>query len=149
MAHLADRAGCLKEPGRCPVQRVLDRIRVLRSDRTFLRRLLAMTPQKPLRVTTDKHPAYTKAIRWIVGRNVLHRQSQYLNNRIEQDHRALKQRYYPMLCFGRLASAERFCAAFEELRQYLRIKPGSGVTLAERRAVFVNRWHTLMVELAA
>jgi transposase-like protein len=28
--------------------------------RTFLRRLLAMTPQKPLRVTTDKHPAYGK-----------------------------------------------------------------------------------------
>jgi DDE domain len=50
---------------------------------------------------------------------VLHQQSQYLNNRIEQDHRALKQRYYPMLGFGRLASAERFCAAFEELRQYL------------------------------
>ena len=108
-----------------------------------------MAPQKPLRVTTDKHPAYPKAIRWIVGRNVLHRQSQYLNNRIEQDHRAIKQRYYPMLGFGRLASAERFCAAFEELRQYLRIKPGGGVTLAERRAVFVNRWHALMVELAA
>jgi putative transposase len=74
--------------------------------RAFLGRLLAMTQQKPLRVTTDKHPAYTKAIRWIVGQNVLHRQSQYLNNRIEQDHRALKQRYYPMLGFGRLTSAE-------------------------------------------
>jgi hypothetical protein len=85
-----------------------------------------MTPQKPLPVTTDKHPAYTKAIRWVVGRDVLHRQSQCLNNRIEQDHRALKQRYYPMLGF-RLASAERFCAAFEELRQYLRVKPGSDV----------------------
>ena len=101
--------------------------------RAFLRRLLALAPQKPLRVTTDKHPAYQKAIRWIVGRNVLHRQSQYLNNRIEQDHRALKQRYYPMLGFGRLESAERFRAAFEELRQYLRVKPGGRVTSAERR----------------
>jgi transposase-like protein len=107
-----------------------------------------MTPQKPLPVTTDKHPAHTKAIRWVVGRDVLHRQSQCLNNRIEQDHRALKQRYYPMLGF-RLASAERFCAAFEELRQYLRVKPGRGATLAERRLVFVNRWNALMVELAA
>jgi putative transposase len=115
--------------------------------RAFLRRLLAMTPQKPLRVTTDKHPAYQKAIRWIVGRTVLHRQSQYLNNRIEQDHRALKQRYYPMLGFGRLASAERFCAAFEELRHYLRVKPE--LTLAERRLVFVNRWRALLAELAA
>jgi Resolvase, N terminal domain len=39
MGHLANRAGCLKEPGRFPVQRVLDTIRVLRSDRT-----LAPTP---------------------------------------------------------------------------------------------------------
>jgi len=116
--------------------------------RSFLRRLLAMTPQKPLRITTDKHPAYTKAIRWIVGRTVLHRQSQYLNNRIEQDHRALKQRYSPMLGFGRRESAERFCGAFEELRQYLRVKPGRGVTLAERRLVFLHRWHALMAELA-
>ena len=54
-----------------------------------------------------------------------------------------------MLGFGRLASAERFCAAFEELRQYLRIKPGGRVTSAERRLVFVNRWHALLVELAA
>ena len=36
----------------------------------------------PLRLTTDKHPAYTKAVRWIVGRKVLHRHNQYLNNRI-------------------------------------------------------------------
>jgi hypothetical protein len=54
-----------------------------------------------------------------------------------------------MLGFGRLASAERFCAAFEELRQYLRVKPGGRVTLAERRLVFVDRWRALMVELAA
>jgi hypothetical protein len=38
----------------------------------------------PLRVTTDQHPAYGKAIRWILGRKVRHRQSQYLKNRIEQ-----------------------------------------------------------------
>jgi hypothetical protein len=48
-------------------------------------------------MTTDKHPAYTKAIRWIVGRKVLHRHNQYLNNRIEQNHRLIKQRYYPDL----------------------------------------------------
>ena len=35
---------------------------------------------------------------------MLHRQNQYLNNRIEQDHRPLKQRYYPMLGFGRFDS---------------------------------------------
>ena len=52
--------------------------------RRFLRRLLDASPRRPLRLTTDKHPAYKKAVRWIVGRKVLHRQNQYLNNRIEQ-----------------------------------------------------------------
>ena len=65
--------------------------------RRFLRRLLEVGRRKPLRVTTDHHPAYRKAIRWILGRRVLHRRSQYLNNLTEQDHRAVKQRSYPML----------------------------------------------------
>ena len=82
--------------------------------RRFLRRLLDASPRRPLRLTTDKHPAYNKAVRWIVGRKVLHRQNQYLNNRIEQNHRPLKQRYYPMLGFGRFDSASRFCTAFDE-----------------------------------
>ena len=76
--------------------------------RRFLRRLLDASPRRPLRLTTDKHPAYNKAVRWIVGRKVLHRQNQYLNNRIEQDHRPLKQRYYPMLGFGQFDSASPF-----------------------------------------
>ena len=70
-------------------------------------------------MTTDKHPAYTKAIRWIVGRKVLHRHNQYLNNRIEENHRSIKQRYYPMLGFANFESASRFCSAFDELRNYL------------------------------
>jgi len=42
------------------------------------------------------------------------------NNRIEQDHRGIKQRYDPMRGFGRFAAAARYCAAFEEQRQYFR-----------------------------
>ena len=76
--------------------------------RRFLRRLLDASPRRPLRLTTDKHPAYNKAVRWIVGRKVLHRQNQYLNNRIEQDHRPLKQRYYPMLRFGQFDFSQPF-----------------------------------------
>ena len=52
--------------------------------RRFLRRLLDGAGEKPLRMTTDKHPAYTKAIRWIVGRKVLHRQNQYLNKDLSE-----------------------------------------------------------------
>ena len=102
-------------------------------------------------MTTDKHPAYTKAIRWIVGRKVLHRHNQYLNNRIEQDHRFIKQRYYPMLGFAKLESASRFCTAFDELRNYLRVRTvdGQQISASSRREIFTDRWSTLMTELSA
>ena len=119
--------------------------------RRFLRRLLDNAGQKPLRMTTDKHPAYTKAIRWIVGRKVLHRHNQYLNNRIEQDHRSIKQRYYPMLGFAKFESASRFCSAFDELRNYLKVGAldGQQVSASSRRIIFTQRWSTLMTELSA
>ncbi|HIC25730.1 MAG TPA: DDE domain-containing protein, partial [Gammaproteobacteria bacterium] len=106
---------------------------------------------KPLRMTIDKHPTYTKAIRWIVGRKVLHRHNQYLNNRIEQDHRSIKQRYYPMLGFAKFESASRFCSAFDELRNYLRVRAVAGqqISASSRREIFTDRWSTLMTELSA
>ena len=119
--------------------------------RRFLRRLLDTAGEKPLRMTTDKHPAYTKAIRWIVGRKVLHRHNQYLNNRIEQDHRSIKQRYYPMLGFAKFESASRFCSAFDKLRNYLRVRAVAGqqISASSRREIFTDRWSTLMTELSA
>jgi putative transposase len=102
-------------------------------------------------MTTDKHPAYRKAIRWIVGRKVLHRHNRYLNNRMEQNHRHIKQRYYPMLGFARFESASRFCTAFDELRNYLRVRAtdGESVPANARRKIFTNKWSTLMTELSA
>ena len=119
--------------------------------RRFLRRLLDSARQRPFRLTTDKHPAYTKAIRWIVGRKALHRHNQYLNNRMEQSHRPIKQRYYPMLGFGRFESASRFCTACDESRNYLRVqRPGAErVSASDRRQIFTSKWSTLMAELAA
>ena len=117
--------------------------------RRFLRGLLQIAERKPLRITTDAHPAYRKAIRWIVGRKVRHRCNQYLNNWIEQDHRAIKQRYYPMRGFGGFAAAAQFCAAFDELRQYFRVRHRGAewVPLAEQRRLFVQRWRSLIQEM--
>jgi putative transposase len=119
--------------------------------RRCLRRLIDSAGRKPLRLTTDKHPAYTKAVRWIVGRKVLHRHNQYLNNRIEQDHRSIKQRYYPMLGFAKFESASRFCSAFDELRNYLRVRSvgGEHVSASSRREIFTEKWSTLMTEMSA
>ena len=123
--------------------------------RRFLRRLLDVAEQRPLRVTTDRHPAYPRAVRWILGRKVQHRTNQYLNNFMEQDHRAVKQRYYPMRGypmrgFGSFASASRFCLAFDELRQYFRWRRGRGdrMPLAEQRRLFASRWRSLLSEMA-
>jgi transposase-like protein len=119
--------------------------------RRFLRRLIDSAGQKPLRMTTDKHPAYTKAIRWIVGRKVTHRHNRYLNNRMEQNHRPIKQRYYPMLGFAKFESASRFCTAFDEFRNYLRVPAldGKQASASSRRKIFTERWSTLMTELSA
>ena len=83
-------------------------------------------------------------------KKALHRTTQYLNNRTEQSHRPIKQRYYPMLGFKRFESASRFCTAFDELRNYLRTQiPSDGpTTSAQRRQIFNQRWSTLMAELS-
>jgi putative transposase len=119
--------------------------------RRFLRRLIDSEGRKPLRMTTDKHPAYTKAIRWIIGRKVVHRHNQYLNNRLEQNNRHIKQRYYPMLGFKQFESASRFCKPFDELRNYLKIRSAGNenVPAGVRRKIFTSRWSTLMTELSA
>ncbi len=80
-----------------------------------------------------------------------HRSSRYLNNRMEQDHRGIKQRYYPMRGFGSFVSAARFCPAFEEQRQYFRARTTTGacVSLADQRCLFQERWGTLLTQMAA
>src|SRR4051812_41584799 len=96
-------------------------------------------------VTTDGHDSYPRAIREVLGPKVQHRCSAYLNRRIEQDHRGVKQRYYPMLGFGAFPSAQRFCRAFEEVRQYFRPrrKRKQFVSLAHGRRQFLFRARVL------
>jgi putative transposase len=80
----------------------------------------AVTSITPDRVTTDGHDSYPRAIRTELGKDVRHRTSAYLNNRLEQDHRGIKGRYRPMRGFKCLRSAARFCRAYDELRSFLR-----------------------------
>ena len=76
---------------------------------------------------------------------MLHRTNQYLNNRIEQDHRGVKQRYDPMRGFGSFAGATRFCAAFCEIRQYFRLTTTNQaiLSLSQQRQAFCQRWREL------
>jgi putative transposase len=105
------------------VDTMLSPTRDLAAAKAFFKQAVETVDHKSERVTTDGHDSYPRATRSTLGRKVLHRTNRYLNNRIEQDHRAVKQRYYPMRGFGSLAGAARFCTAFDELRQYFRFSP--------------------------
>lgn len=54
-------------------------------------------------------------------------------------------RSYPMRGFGSLASASRFCRAFEEVRQFFRVRTmmKQQISLAHQREVFRHRIEVL------
>src|SRR5260370_814869 len=83
------------------------------TDRTgkLFKQALAVVGHAPEQVTTDGHDSYPRAVREILGKNAQHRTNTSLNNRLEQDHRGIKQRYYPMYGFGnaRLSSSFLLC----------------------------------------
>jgi putative transposase len=68
---------------------------------------------------------FARAIRTTLGAGVQHRDSQYVKNRLEQDHRGVKGRYGPMRGFKSPRSACEFCRAYDELRNFLRSRSRS------------------------
>jgi putative transposase len=123
------------------VDSMLSATRDMGAAQRFFRSAHPMAKSAPKQVTTDGHDSYPRAIRETLGRKVKHRCSAYMNRRIERDHRGLKQRYYPMLGFGALPSAQRFCRAFEEVRQYFRPrrKQNEVISLSNARRQFLFR----------
>ena len=119
--------------------------------RRFFGQALDAAGHAPEQVTTDGHGAYPRAIRETLWAAVQHRTSRYKNNRIQQDHRGVKQRYYLRRGFGSFAVAAHFRPAFEEQRQYFRAvaRSGQAVSLAERRHRFQERWTAIMDKLTA
>ena len=81
---------------------------------------MAVTGTTPDKVTTDKHASYPPALDEVFCDDLEHRTSKYLNNHLEQDHRAVKGRYQPMRGFQTHLSAARFCRAHDEVRDFFR-----------------------------
>ncbi len=106
------------------VDTMLSETRDLAAAKAFFKQALATVGHKPERVTTDGHDSYPRAIRNTLGRKVEHRTNRYLNNRIEQDHRAVKQRYYPMRGFGSFSGPHP--RHFRTRPQTSRISPALG-----------------------
>jgi putative transposase len=133
------------------VDSMLSKNRDLAAAKRFFQQAKEVTGCTPQRVTSDGHNSYPRAIRRVLGRKVEHRTNRYLNNRMEQDHRGVKQRYYPMRGFGSFVSAARFCSAYDEQRDYFRArrKPKEMVSLAEQRRLFRQRFGALQNLLIA
>lgn len=73
----------------------------------------------PEKITIDKSGANTAAVRGLIadrGSVIELRQSKYLNNLVEQDHRAVKRRVRPMMGFKSFRSTARLIAGIETMR---------------------------------
>jgi len=91
----------------------------------------------PIQITTDKEPALYPAIQNVFGNTTKHRDSKYMNNVIEQNHRAIKSRLRVMKGLKNIFCALIFCTVFEEIHQYFHMK---NKTRAERRRLIVPRF---------
>ena len=58
----------------------------------FFKQALAVVGHTPEQVTTDGHRCSPRAVRETMGNEVVHQTNRYLNNRLKQDHRGIKQR---------------------------------------------------------
>ena len=129
----------------------LSETRDMAAAKAFFQSTKTVTGGTPARVTTDGHDSYPRAIRTELGEAVRHRTNQYLNNRIEQDHRGIKDRYQPMRGFKSSSSAARFCRSFDELRNFLRPRSNRNqhIPASHRRLHILSRSLTVISILTA
>ncbi len=93
----------------------------------------------------DKNPAYPKAIKELKAAEKLPeivklRQSKYLNNIVEQDHRSIKRLVKPGMGFGSFNTARRTIKEYEIMNmmrkgQVLGVLKGA----IKERVLFINR----------
>ena len=103
----------------------------------FFKQAAATSGIYPDMITTDKEPALYHAIENTFGDYTDHRDNKFMNNLLEQDHRGPKSRIDVMKGFKNIFSAQIFCTAFEEIRQFFRMK---NKTIGERRRLFASRF---------
>ena len=133
------------------VDTMLSEHRDMAAAKAFFRSAKSATGVVPEQVTTDGHSSYPRAIRSTLGSRVVHRNSAYKNNRLEQDHRGIKGRIRYMRGFKSFTSAERFCRSHDELRNHLRprVHHNQHVPASRRRMLHLRRAATVLAILEA
>ena len=110
--------------------------------RRFLERAIELNGV-PEKITIDKSGANTAAIASIQadsGLPIAMRQSKYLNNVVEQDHRAVKRVVRPMLGFKSFACARVLIAGIETMHM---IRKGQLEPLKEQDSSAANQFYSL------
>ncbi|SFM10888.1 Transposase (or an inactivated derivative) [Paenibacillus sp. 1_12] len=90
--------------------------------RFFTKALSSPHTQIPRVITLDKSPAYPPAIQELINeksltKDTLIRQTKYLNNIVEQDHRFIKKITKPMLGFKSFLTADQTLKGIEALHR--------------------------------
>ena len=116
--------------------------RDLAAARSFLERAIDLhgVPEK---ITIDKSGANTAAIVGLCadsGVDIEMRQSKYLNNLIEQDHRAIKRVVRPMLGFKSFRCARAILSGIETMHM---IKKGQLDSLKDRASSAADKFYSL------
>jgi putative transposase len=75
------------------VDSMLSEHRDMQAAKLFFTQAKEMVGHRPTKMTTDGHDSYPRAIRRTLGHKVEHRTNRYVNNRVGQHHRGVKQRY--------------------------------------------------------
>jgi transposase, IS6 family len=88
--------------------------------RFFTKMMRAEHRRLPFTIGTDKHASYPEAFATSVKEKILPsdcklRRVKYINNIIEQDHRAIRTRWRVMQCFRSFHTAERAIEGIETL----------------------------------
>lgn len=104
---------------------MLSERRDLSAARAFFPSARTVTGALPDRLTTDGHDGCPAAIRSELGEVVRHRTNVNFNNRLQQDHHGIKDRYRPVRGFKSIASAGRSCRTFDGVRGFLRTRVSS------------------------
>lgn len=88
--------------------------------KAFFEQAKQTVEQVPEGVVSDGHTSYPRALAGVWGPEGVHHRVDCRANPIEQDHRGVKQRYYPTLGFKSVEAAARFCQVVDEIRQCFR-----------------------------
>jgi len=121
------------------------------AERFFRKVLRAAHTTMPRVITVDKHAAYPLAFEALQQDGTLPvgctlRQCKYLNNVIEQDHRAIKRRVNPAMGFGAVSTAQRTIQGYEAMHM---VGKGQLHGVAKRDVLAQNRLIDQLFGLAA